>query len=91
MARELDVGQNSVPVKLSENILRWELIEMAEMLRGQASASSTSQATEIFSWLQCFSTYVSVLSSRYPDLMAYLITITRVSQDFTGLACMGPL
>ena len=34
--------------------------------------------------------HVSVLASRYhavvPELMAYLVTITRVSQDFSGLA-----
>lgn len=41
---------------------------------------------EIFMRMQCFCTYVSVLSGKYPEvvleMMAYLITITQVSQDF---------
>ena len=40
--------------------------------------------------IQCFCTYVGVLGRKHPDsvpqLMAYLIMITRVSQDFDGAA-----
>ena len=43
-----------------------------------------------FTWVQCFSTYVSVLAPAHPEtipeLMAYMSTIVRVSQDFVGLA-----
>ena len=46
--------------------------------------------TDIFTWIHYYTSYVSVLASRYhgvvPELMAYLVTITRVSQDFSGLA-----
>lgn len=39
-----------------------------------------------FSWMQCFTTYVSVLGPAYPEavpeLMVYAATIIRVSQDF---------
>ena len=48
------------------------------------------QVTDIFTWINCYVSYVSVLSGRFsesvPELMAYMATITRVSQDFTGLA-----
>ena len=46
--------------------------------------------TDIFTWIHCYTAYVSVLASRYqgvvPELMAYLVTITHLSQDFSGLA-----
>ena len=49
------------------------------------------QVTEIFTWIQCYASYVSVLSSHFaesvPELMAYMVTITRVSQ--TSLVCHG--
>ena len=48
------------------------------------------QVADIFTWIHCYTLYVSVLASRYqgvvPELMTYLVTITRVSQDFSGLA-----
>ena len=48
------------------------------------------QVTDFQTWLQCFAVYCSILGSHdptcFPELMAYLITIARVSQDYTGLA-----
>ena len=47
------------------------------------------QVTGIISWIHCYASYVSVLESRYGNvqkLMAYLVMITRVSQDYTGVA-----
>ena len=50
------------------------------------------QVTEIFTYAmrRLDRSYVSVLSSHFaesvPELMAYMVTITRVRQDFTGLA-----
>ena len=45
---------------------------------------------DIFTWIHCYTLYVSVLASRYqgvvPEPMAYLVTITCASQDFSGLA-----
>ena len=56
----------------------------------QAAARRRCQATEVFTWVQCFCTYISVLSGSFPkavpELMAYMVTITRVSQDFAGLS-----
>ncbi len=40
--------------------------------------------TEITTWIQC---YACVLATEaVPELMAYLVTISRVSQDFAGVA-----
>ena len=95
-------GLPPVPAKLAERIVRWEYIEMSEMLpefwmqtmldepdSKPAAAHRRRQVTEIFTWIQCFCMYVSTLASKHqsmPELMAYIITITRVSQDFAGMA-----
>ena len=46
--------------------------------------------TDIATWVQCFATYVGVLAGTtpeaIPELMAYLVHIVRVSQDFGSLA-----
>lgn len=48
------------------------------------------KVTEVVTWVQCFSTYVSVRASvtpaLIPELMAYMAHIVRVSQDYAGLA-----
>ena len=48
------------------------------------------QVTDFTTWLQCFAAYTSVLAGTHPaaipELMAYLVTISRVNQDFSGLA-----
>ena len=48
------------------------------------------KVTDIFTWLQCLGAYVSVRAPPaphlIPELMAYMATIVRVSQDFAGLA-----
>ena len=45
---------------------------------------------DIATWIQCFATYVSVMSMVHPhavpELLAYLIFILRASQDFGGVA-----
>ena len=46
--------------------------------------------TNIAMWVQCFATYVSVMSKVHPaavpELLAYLIFILRASHDFGGVA-----
>ena len=48
------------------------------------------KVTDIFTWLQCFASYVSVRAqhtlSVILELMAYMAAIVRVSQDYAGLA-----
>ena len=96
-------GLPPIPPKLAAKILKWEIVEMAEMLpeywpgaksdeddSKRAPTRHTCQVNEIFTWIQCCASYVSVLAGRFTEsvleLMAYLVTITQVSQDFTGLA-----
>ena len=46
--------------------------------------------TDIWLWLHCFGTYVSVLGSSFPEavpeLMGYMSLIIRCCQDYEGLA-----
>jgi hypothetical protein len=70
--------------------------EQAKDEEGTSSSASTVQSrkrkkvTDINVWLQCYALYTSVLASKHPqaipELLAYLITILRVNQDFTGSA-----
>ena len=50
----------------------------------------TRVVADIFSWIQCFTSYVSVQGSQYPEaipeLMAYMAMIVRSSQHFKDLA-----
>jgi hypothetical protein len=59
-------------------------------MRADTKLRRSRKVTDIFTWLQCYGTYVSVLAPLYPDripeLMAYMTTIIRASQDFTRLA-----
>ena len=57
----------------------------------EASQPGTSCAvTDIATWIQCFATYISVMSASHPgavpELLALLIFILRGSQDFGGIA-----
>ena len=95
-------GRPPVPTKLAQKIRHWEFMDMGELLpefshrnddaaaKRLWTAKKPRQVTNIFTWMQCFTTYVSVLGPAYPDsipeLMAYAATIIRVSQDFSGLA-----
>ena len=95
-------GNTPVPSKLAERIRRWDYVDMAELLpevrlsggesEGKMLTKRPRYVTEIFSWIQCFGTYVSVLGPTYPsaipELMAYMSLILHCSQDYDGLAWM---
>ena len=86
-----------VPAKLVNKTRRWEFVEMGELLpefwvgpkeaEGEPGKEKRLRqgrtVTEIFAWLQCFGTYVAVLSTHepavVPDMMAYMGIIIRVS------------
>ena len=59
-------------------------------MRADTKIRRSHRVMDIFTWLQCYGTYVSVLAPLYPDrvpeLMAYMTTIIHASQDYTGLA-----
>ncbi len=48
------------------------------------------KVTDIYTWIQCYSSYVSVQAtaapSMIPELMAYMAMMVQVSQDYPGLA-----
>ena len=68
----------------------WPMAKSEEGEPKKGGPRKLKQITEFHTWLQCFAVYCSVLGSHdpacVPELMAYLITIARVSQDYTGLA-----
>ena len=53
-------------------------------------AKSKKRALDLTVWLQCFAVYVGVLGPRFPaevpELMAYMISIVRASQEYEGAA-----
>ena len=94
-------GNSPVSSKLADRIRRWEFIDMADLLPEVRLSDREGEAekllqkrprcvTDIWSWLHCFGTYVSVLGPFYPqaipELMAYMSLIIRCSQDYEGLA-----
>ena len=65
------------------------------LLKGEEDAKKAAsrrpkQVNDFHTWLQCFALYCGVLgrydTTTIPELMAYMITISRASQDFSGLA-----
>ena len=52
----------------------------------QERRKSKKKVTDIVTWLECFAMYVGVMAGAHPksvpELMAYMITILRTSQDF---------
>jgi len=68
----------------------WSLPKDEDSAKSAAPARRSRKVTDIFSWLQCYATYASVLGPQYPEaipeLLAYMASIIRVSQDYSGLA-----
>ena len=70
----------------------WSNYRDDDLMVKRPSARRTRKVINIYTWVECFSIcmYMSVLTPVHPEvipeLMAYLSTIVRVSQDFVGLA-----
>ena len=68
----------------------WSVHRLDEGEWRDTKTRRSRQVTDIFTWLQCFGSYVAVLAVRrphlIPEMMAYMGTIIRVSQDYSGLA-----
>ena len=60
------------------------------LYRADSKVKGKEEAQRHNVWLQCFALYVGVLASLkpelVPDLMAYMISIVRASQEFEGSA-----
>ena len=79
-------GLPPVPKRLADKILSWAFVDMAEMLpefwvdpkaddggSKRSQPRRASQVTDIFTWLQCYSGYVSVLATRFPEVVPELL------------------
>ena len=95
----------AIPPKLSQRILQLEYIEMAELMpetwglepdgivpccqQGRRQ-SRRGPVVDILLWLECYSSLVAVLATKYPqhigDFMAYQRTIIKASKNFEGTA-----
>ena len=53
-------------------------------------STAKKRVQDINVWLQCYAMYVGVMATKFPDmvpeLMAYMISILRASQEYEGLA-----
>ena len=90
-----------VPKALVSKIISWQFVEMPELLPeywpvarddyNKRAATRRPKVIEDFhTWLQCFALYCGVLGSHHPaaipELVAYLVTISRAKQDYEGRA-----
>ena len=86
-----------VPNRLVVRIRRGDYVDMGELLPefwapGEESSGKrrSRKVTEILIWVCCFCTCLAVRGAHspemLPELMAYLSTIVKVSQEFIGLA-----
>ena len=68
----------------------WSPTKGEEESSKETKGRKSRKVTDIFTWIQCFCAYVSVRATQaphlIPELMAYMATIVRVSQDYAGLA-----
>ena len=93
--------QLALPSKLTKKILELEFIEMTELLPDtwrlqeedsgccrQRRSQQKGPVTDILVWVECYTSLVTVLASRYPsktpDLMAYMKTIVKAHRSFMG-------
>ena len=82
-------GFPPVPAKLVGKILRFEFVDMAELLRdnieadrrkgaqrevaGESQKRSRREVPDILSWIQCFGIYVSVIASKFPKKVPHML------------------
>ena len=91
----------SVPAKISKKILDLEYVEMHELLPDswllqeedsrcchQRRSNRRGPVTDILIWIECYSSLVAILSTKYPDktpqLMSYMRTIVKSQRTFSG-------
>jgi len=93
----IGTGRQPVPTRLAKKIEAGAFIEMSDLLPEhmgiyRRSADCRSKYSKcsltILEWLQCFYSYVSVISrnhpERVPDLMGYQSLIIEASMEYKG-------
>ena len=95
----LGEGLPPIPHRLVEKILREEFVDIQELLLGSWQTAgqegenppqkcSKCRVLDIKVWVQCFACYMGMVATRspqrIPELLAYLIQIVRVNQEFKG-------
>ena len=98
----IGAGRPPVPAHLARRIESGAFVEMANLLpdrlgttqrKDDRGGKRSRRALTILEWLQCFSTYVSVLArkhpNRIPDLMGYQSLIIDASLEFKGDSWAG--
>ena len=96
---QVGAGLPPVPGKLAERITRWEYVDMADVVAvlwplpnvpEGTSSKPRRQIQDINLWLQCFATFITVMASKFPEytpqLLAYMVTILKASQEYEGAA-----
>ena len=92
-------GLPPIPNKQAKKIESGEFVEMEELLPelwpvghqegGEGKTRKSRRITDIFTWMQCFALYSSVRGQHTPglisELMAYMVSIIRVSREYSGL------
>ena len=97
-----DRDSQSLPPKLVTKILQLEYVEMSELIPASWRFNDSDQKcchlsrrpnrrgpiTDILLWVECYSSLVSVLATKFPgkipNLMAYQKTIVKAQQTFIG-------
>ena len=96
---QVGAGLPPVPDKLAERITRWEYVDMADIVAvlwplpnipEGISSKRRRQIQDINLWLQCFATFITVMASKFPEytpqLLVYMVTILKASQEYEGAA-----
>ena len=95
------VGESLPPIlqRVAKRIVRGDFVEMVELLPelwpaahqdNEGKVKKNWKITDIFTWIQCFVLYTSVRGQHNPELiaelMAYMVSIVRVSRKYSGLS-----
>ena len=99
---ETTTASYTLPQKLVKRILELEYVDMADIVPDswrfqeeepnrcchQQKRQRQGPVTDILSWVECYSSLIAVLATKYPtntpEFMAYLKTIVHASKSFLG-------
>ena len=91
--KDIGAGISPIPPRLVTRIQSGEFIDMADLLPDQLAPTSTDRTSKprrqtISNILKCFSAYITVVSSKQPemvpDLLGYMALIIESHMEHTG-------